>query len=102
MDILKRVARGVVAARGAMGSDAVGAANTLTIEWSERPVEIAVRRRRSSGALFVRLGNPVEGGALSLDLTPADARELAAALTAAADEAADAARTVGVPPVPEV
>ena len=101
MDILKRVAKGVAAARGAMGSDPAGEGRIVNVEWSEKPVEVALRRRRSSGALFVRLGSPAEGGALALDLSPDDARELAAALASAADEAAEGARAVGAPPVPE-
>ena len=34
MDILKRVAKGVAAARGAMGSDPAGEGRIVNVEWS--------------------------------------------------------------------
>lgn len=98
MDILKRVARGVVAARGVMGSEPAGQTRTVLTDEGSKPVSVELRRRRAAGTGFVRLAVPVVDGRLQLDLAPAEAREVAAALVAAAEEAAETARVVAAPP----
>lgn len=99
-DWLGKIARGVKAAQAVMGSDEAGAQGTVPLSGSVSQVNLSVRRKRSSGAVFVRLSLPGAEGALMLDLTPAECRALGQELFRMGDLAAEQANPVSLPKSP--
>jgi hypothetical protein len=97
MDFLTKLGKGLAAARAAIGSDELGRPHSLALE-AGGSVTLQARRRRESGLRVVRIETPMGEGLARIDLTAADARALAAALTDYANMAADDARRINPPP----
>lgn len=93
MDLLTKLARGMAAARNAVGSEELGDAHVIQLE-SGGSLSCQPRRKRETGQRILRLETPLAEGLARIDLTPADARALALALETYADTAADDARPV--------
>ncbi len=96
MDLAKlarSLAKGVAAARGAVGSEEIGLSQSLPLE-TGGSLTLQARRKRESGQRIIRLETPLGEGLARIDMTPADARALASALTDYADMAADDAKII--------
>ncbi len=93
MDFINRIARGLAAAQAAVGSDELGQKHALPLE-AGGSVTLQARRKRDSGRRVIRLETPLGDGLARIDMTPADARLLAEALTLMANTAAEDAKPV--------
>jgi hypothetical protein len=102
MDFFDRLARGVAAARAVMGSDALGLETYLPGDDGKKLVRVEERRRRETGQVFLRLSSPLAEGVTGLDLSPSEARAVAASLLAFADRAAGEAPRITAPGEPEI
>ncbi len=93
MEFINKLAKGLAAAKAAVGSEELGLAQSLTLE-AGGSLNIQPRRRRETGLRVIRIETPLGEGLARIDLSAADARALAEALAAFADTAADDARPV--------
>jgi hypothetical protein len=93
MDLITKLAKGLAAAKAAVGSEQLSAPRSLQLE-AGGSLSLQARRKRESGMRVVRIETPIAEGLARIDLTPADARALASALTDYADMAADDAKLV--------
>lgn len=93
MDFLTKLAKGLAAARAAVGSDELGPARNLRLE-AGGSLSLQARRKREGAQRVVRIETPIAEGLARIDLTPADARALASALTDYADMAAEDAKLI--------
>jgi hypothetical protein len=82
-----------------VGSDELGPQQPLKLE-AGGTLNLQARRKREDKQRFVRLETPLGEGLARIDLSAADARALAEALTAFANSVADDARPVGHLPGP--
>jgi hypothetical protein len=97
MDFINKLAKGLAAAKAAVGSDELGPPSSLPLE-AGGSLRLQPRRRRETGLRVIRLETPLGDGLARIDLSAADARALSEALAAFADSAADEAKPV--PPLP--
>jgi len=86
MDFLGKLAKGLAAARNAVGSDELAPARSLELE-AGGSLTVQPRRKRETGVRVIRVETPLGEGLARIDLSAADARALADALVAFADEA---------------
>ena len=93
MDFLTKIAKGFAAAKAAVGSDELGPARSLMLE-AGGSLSLQARRKRDNALRVVRLETPIAEGLARIDLTPADARALASALTDYANMAAEDAKII--------
>ncbi len=93
MDFINKLAKGLAAAKAAVGSEELGPQSSLPLE-AGGSLTLQTRRRRETGLRVIRLETPLGEGLARIDLSAADARALAEALGAFADSAADDARPV--------
>ena len=93
MDFLAKLARGFAAAKAAVGSEELGPARSIQLE-AGGSLSLQARRKRESALRVVRIETPIAEGLARIDLTAADARALASALTDYANMAADDAKLV--------
>jgi hypothetical protein len=93
MDFINKLARGLAAAKAAVGSEELGLTQSISLE-AGGSLNVQPRRRRETGLRVIRIETPLGEGLARIDLSAADARALAEALAAFADTAADDARPV--------
>ncbi len=96
MDFLNKIAKGFAAVQATVGSDELSEKSPLALE-AGGTLNLQHRRKREDARRFIRLETPLGEGLARIDLTPADARALAAALAAFADTAAEDARPIAAP-----
>lgn len=99
MDFINKLAKGFAAVQATVGSDELSEKSPLTLEGGGT-LNLQHRRKREDRQRFIRVETPIGEGLARIDLSPADARALAAALISFADTAADDAKPVA-PPAPE-
>lgn len=97
MDFLTKLAKGFAAVQATVGSDELSPQQPLSLEGGGT-LNLQHRRKREDKQRFIRLETPLGEGLARIDLTPQDARALAAALAAFADSAAEDARPIPAPP----
>ncbi len=97
MDFLTKIAKGLAAVQATVGSDELGPKQPLTLE-AGGTLNLQARRKRETQQRIVRLETPLGEGLARIDLSAADARALAEALTAFANSVADDARPVSALP----
>lgn len=85
MDFLTKLAKGLAAARNAVGSDELAPARSLELE-AGGSLTVQPRRKRETGMRVIRVETPLGDGLARIDLSTADARALVEALAAFADE----------------
>jgi hypothetical protein len=93
MDFINKLARGLAAAKAAVGTEELGSSRSLPLE-AGGSLTLQPRRRRESGLRVIRLETPLGEGLARIDLSAADARALSEALAAFADTAAEDALPV--------
>ena len=99
MDFITKLAKGLAAVQATVGSDEIGPRHGLTLE-AGSTLNLQARRKRETGLRMLRLETPLGEGLARIDLSAADARALAEALTRFADGAAEEARPVAPLPPP--
>jgi hypothetical protein len=99
MDLISKLARGFAAVQATVGSDELGPQQPLKLE-AGGTLNLQARRKREDKQRFVRLETPLGEGLARIDLSAADARALAEALTTFANSVADDARPIGHLPGP--
>lgn len=99
MDFLTKIAKGFAAVQATVGSDELAPQRPLGLEGGGT-LNLQHRRRREDKRRFIRLETPLGEGLARIDLTPADARALAAALVEFADSAAEDAQPIAAPQAP--
>jgi hypothetical protein len=93
MDFINKLAKGLAAAKAAVGTEELGVSRSLPLE-AGGSLNLQPRRRRESGLRVIRLETPLGEGLARIDLSASDARALGEALIAFADTAAEDARPV--------
>jgi hypothetical protein len=93
MDFITKIAKGLAAVQATVGSDELGAKQPLALE-AGGTLNLQARRKRETGQRMLRLETPLGEGLARIDLSPADARALAEALTVFANSVADDAKQV--------
>jgi len=93
MDFITKLAKGIAAVQATVGSDELGPVQPLALE-AGGTLKLQARRKRETGLRMLRLETPLGEGLARIDLSAADARALAEALTLFANSVADDARPV--------
>ena len=93
MDFITKLAKGLAAAKAAVGSEELGPAHTIRLE-AGGSLSLQARRKRESAQRVVRIETPISEGLARIDLSAADARALASALVDYANMAADDAKVI--------
>lgn len=93
MDFITKIARGLAAVQATVGSDELGPKQPLALE-AGGTLNLQARRKREDKQRFVRIETPLGEGLARIDLSAADARALAEALTNFANTVAEDARQV--------
>lgn len=93
MDFITKIAKGFAAVQATVGSDELGPKQPLTLE-AGGTLNLQARRKRETSQRLLRLETPLGEGLARIDLSAADARALAEALTAFANSVADDAKPV--------
>ena len=93
MDFINRLAKGFAAVQATVGSEELDAKRPLALEGGGT-LTLQARRKREDGQRFVRVETPLGEGLARIDLSAADARTLAEALTAFANSSADDAKLI--------
>ncbi|MCX7341906.1 MAG: hypothetical protein NT037_15550 [Hyphomicrobiales bacterium] len=93
MDFITKIARGIAAVQATVGSDELGPQQPLALE-AGGTLNLQARRKRETSQRIMRLETPLGEGLARIDLSAADARALAEALTAFANSVADDAKPV--------
>lgn len=104
MDFLNRIAKGIEAARAAIGSDEIAPPEVLVTGRDGVRLKVGPRRKKPDGPDFIRIESPIGDGWAQIDLPLADARRLGEMLIAQAEaRAALAAKPVATlePPAPD-
>ena len=87
MDISDKLAKGLAAAKAAVGSEALGEEKPIGLEHGGT-LKVQKRIKRPEGRLILRLETPLGEGLARIDLSPQDARALGIELIVFADAAA--------------
>jgi hypothetical protein len=93
MDFITKLAKGLAAARNAVGSEELAPQRALALE-AGGSLNLQPRRKRETGLRVIRIETPLGEGLARIDLSAADARALADELIAFANTAADEAKPV--------
>ena len=93
MDFITKIAKGLAAVQATVGSDELGPKQPLTLE-AGGTLNLQARRKRETSQRIIRLETPLGEGLARIDLSAADARALAEALTLFANSAADDAKPI--------
>jgi hypothetical protein len=99
MDFITKIAKGLAAVQATVGSDELGPKQPLALE-AGGTLNLQARRKRETSQRIMRLETPLGEGLARIDLSAADARALAEALTTFANSVADDARPIGQLPGP--
>lgn len=93
MDFITKIAKGLAAVQATVGSDELGPKQPLALE-TGGTLNLQARRKRETNQRMLRLETPLGEGLARIDLTAADARALAEALTNFANSVADDAKPI--------
>lgn len=97
MDFITKIAKGLAAVQATVGSDELGPKQPLTLE-AGGTLTLQARRKREDKQRIVRIETPLGEGLARIDLSAADARALAEALTSFANSVAEDAKPVAALP----
>ena len=93
MDFITKLAKGLAAVQATVGSDELGPKQPITLE-AGGTLNLQARRKRETSQRILRLETPLGEGLARIDLSAADARALAEALTNFANSVADDAKAI--------
>jgi hypothetical protein len=100
MDFITKLAKGLAAVQATVGSDELGSKTALPLEGGGT-LNLQARRKRETAQRLIRIETPLGEGLARIDLSAADARALAEALTNFANSMAEDAKPIASAPASE-